>query len=122
MRLVDVEPFIGAWKKAGNGKKAKAKTLMNSGIYSEYNKGVALDGAADIILALAKQLEKAPSTAWTSVKDKQPEKDGIYLAVYDFWYWRNCIRTMQFKDGKWVDDEYPVKFWMPIPRIPKEDE
>ena len=52
---------------------------------------------------------------WTS-------ENGVYFVVYDFWYWRNCIRTMQFKDGKWVDDEYPVKFWMPIPRIPKEDE
>lgn len=39
-----------------------------------------------------------------------------------FEYPEFSIRTMQFKDGKWVDDEYPVKFWMPIPRIPKEDE
>lgn len=59
---------------------------------------------------------------WTSVKNAQPSENGVYFVVYDFWYWRNCIKTMQFKDGKWVDDEYPVKFWMPIPRIPKEDE
>lgn len=57
---------------------------MNSGIYSEYDKGVALDGASDLVLALAEQLENASSTTWTSVKDKQPEEDGIYLAVYDF--------------------------------------
>ena len=43
MRLVDVEPIIEGWKETGNSKKAKAKALMNSGIYSEYNKGVALD-------------------------------------------------------------------------------
>lgn len=73
MRLVDVEPFIEAWKKSGNGKKAEAKTLMNSGIYSEYDKGVALDAVADLVLALAKQLENYPSIAWTSVKDKLPE-------------------------------------------------
>lgn len=60
MRLIDVEPFIEAWKKSGNGNKAKAKTLMNSGIYSEYDKGVALDAVADLVLALAKQLEKLP--------------------------------------------------------------
>lgn len=59
---------------------------------------------------------------WTSVKNSQPSENGVYFVVYDFWYWQNCIRTMQFKDGKWGDDEYPVKFWMPIPRIPKEDE
>lgn len=35
MRLVDVEPIIEAWKKSGNSKKAEAKALMNSGIYSE---------------------------------------------------------------------------------------
>lgn len=122
MRLVDVDPFIGAWKKAGNCKKAKAKTLINSGIHSEYNKGVVLDGAADIILALAKQLEKAPSTAWTSVKDKQPEEDGIYLAVYDFWNWENLIATRKFVNGKWIDNENPVKFWMPIPKIPGDKE
>ena len=122
MRLVDVEPFIEAWKKSGNDKKDKAKTLMNSGIYSEYDKGVALDGAADLVLALAEQLENAPSTAWTNVKDKQPEEDGIYLAVYDFWNWDNCIGTMQFKDGKWLNNRHPVKFWMLIPEIPGDNE
>lgn len=59
MRLVDVEPIIEEWKETGNSKKAKAKALMNSGIYSEYNKGVALDAASDLVLALAEQLENA---------------------------------------------------------------
>lgn len=122
MRLVDVEPFIEAWKKSGNDKKYKAKTLMNSGIYSEYDKGVALDCAADLVLALAEQLENAPSTAWTSVKDKQPEEDGIYLAVYDFWNWENLIATRKFVNGKWVDNKNPVKFWMLIPKIPGDNE
>lgn len=122
MRLVDVEPFIKAWKQSGNGKKAEAKALMNSGIYSEYDKGVVLDGAADLVLALAEQLENAPSTAWTSVKDKQPEEDGIYLAVYDFWNFGNLIATREFANGKWVDNGNPVKFWMLIPEIPGDNE
>ncbi len=121
MRLVDVEPFIKAWKQSGNGKKAEAKALMNSGIYSEYDKGVVLDGAADLVLALAEQLENAPSTAWTSVKDKQPEEDGIYLAVYDFWNFGNLIATREFANGKWVDNGNPVKFWMLIPEIPGDN-
>lgn len=37
---------------------------------------------------------------WTSVKNAQPKENGVYLVVYDFWYWDNCIGTMQFKDGK----------------------
>ena len=121
MRLVDVEPFIKAWKQSGNGKKDEAKALMNSGIYSECEKGVAFDCAADIVLALAEQLENAPSTAWTSVKDKQPEEDGIYLAVYDFWNFGNLIATREFANGKWVDNGNPVKFWMLIPEIPGDN-
>lgn len=120
-RFVDVEPFIESWKEAGKSKKAKAKALMNSGIYSEYDKGVVLDGAADIVLALAKQLENAPSTAWTNVKDKQPEEDGIYLAVYDFWNWENVVATREFVNGKWLDNRNPVKFWMLIPKIPGDN-
>ena len=124
MRLVDVEPFIEAWKKSGNDKKDKAKTLMNSGIYSEYDKGVALDCAADLVLALAEQLENAPSTAWTSVKDKQPDEDGIYLTVYDFWCFENCVSAREFRNGRWGEEERrgAVKFWMQIPKIPKENE
>lgn len=122
MRLVDVEPIIEGWKKSGNSKKAEAKTLMNSGIYSEYDKGAAFDCAADLVLALAEQLENAPSTAWTSVKDKQPEEDGIYLAVYDFWNWENLIGKRKFVNGKWVDNGKPVKFWMLIPKIPGDNE
>ena len=122
MRLVDVEPIIEGWKKSGNSKKAEAKALMNSGIYSEYDKGVAFDCATDLVLALAEQLENAPSTAWTSVKDKQPEEDGIYLAVYDFWNWENLIATREFVNGKWIDNKKPVKFWMLIPKIPGGNE
>lgn len=122
MRLIDVEPFIKAWKQSGNGKKDEAKALMNSGIYSEYNKGVALDAVANLVLALAEQLENAPSTAWTSVKDKQPEEDGTYLAVYDFLSWKNLIGKRNFVNGKWINNKNPVKFWMLIPKIPRDNE
>ena len=100
MRLVDVEPIIEGWKETGNSKKAKAKALMNSGIYSEYNKGVALDAASDLVLAL----------------------DGIYLAVYDSLIWENLIGKRKFVNGKWIDNKNPVKFWMLIPKIPGDNE
>ena len=59
---------------------------------------------------------------WTSVKNAQPKENGVYLVVYDFWYWDNCVGTRKFKNGEWVDNDNPVKFWMPIPEIPKEGE
>lgn len=90
--------------------------------YEDKHKGVAFDCAADLVLALAEQLENAPSTAWTSVKDKQPEEDGIYLVVYDFWNWENLIATREFVNGKWVDNKNPVKFWMLVPKIPGDNE
>lgn len=121
MKLVDVEPIIEEWKEAGNSKKAKAKSLMNSGIYSECNKGIALDAASDLVLALSEQLENAPSTAWTNVKDKQPEEDGIYLAVYDFLIWKNLIGKRKFVNGEWVGNRNPVKFWMLILKIPGDN-
>lgn len=58
---------------------------------------------------------------WTSVKKAQPLEDGVYFVVYDFWHWDDCVGTRQFKNGKWLDNDRPTKFWMPIPRIPKED-
>ena len=58
---------------------------------------------------------------WTSVKDAQPSEDGVYFVVYDFWHRDNCIGTMQFKDGKWLNERHPVKFWMPIPEIPGDN-
>ena len=131
MRLVDVEPFIKAWKQSGNGKKDEAKALMNSGIYSEYNKGVALDAAADLVLALAKQLENYPSISWTSVKDKLPEY-GEYVLVFT----EGCsaighLGEDRFGKNKWKSDSIDewgdveiledVTHWMPLPDEPKDN-
>ena len=118
MKLIDAEPFINAWKESGNSKKEEAKVLMNSGIYSEYNKGVALNAAADLVLALAEQLENAPSTAWTSVNDKQPDEDGIYLVAYDA---DLIIGERAYRNGKWARDNElgKIRYWMLIPGFPE---
>lgn len=146
MRLVDVEPFIKAWKESGNGKKDEAKALMNSGIYSEYDKGVALDAVADLVLALAKQLENAPSAAWTSVKDKLPEMTEEVTEVdgdreYTLWYESKPVlvfdetvydETSRMQtavltdDGDWLTtfDEKRlenVTHWMPLPAEPEDN-
>nr|DAL93005.1 MAG TPA: Protein of unknown function (DUF551) [Caudoviricetes sp.] len=147
MRLVDVEPFIEAWKESGNGKKAEAKALMNSGIYSEYDKGVALDAVADLVLALAKQLENYPSIAWTNVKDKLPEMTEEVTEVdgdreCTLWYESKPVlvfdetvydETSRMQtavltdDGDWLTtfDEKRlenVTHWMPLPDEPEDNE
>lgn len=146
MRLVDVEPFIKAWKQSGNGKKDEAKALMNSGIYSEYDKGVAIDCAADLVLALAKQLENYPSIGWISVKDELPEMTEEVTEVdgdreCTLWYESKPVlvfdetvydETSRMQtavltdDGDWLTtfDEKRlenVTHWMPLPDEPKDN-
>lgn len=118
MKLIDAEPFIKAWKESGNSRKEKAKSLMESGNYPDYNEGVVFNGAADIVLALAEQLENAPSAAWTSVNDKQPDEDGIYLVAYDA---DLIIGERAYRNGKWARDNElgKIRYWMLIPGFPE---
>lgn len=58
---------------------------------------------------------------WTSVKDAQPTTDGVYFVAYDFWHWENLIAMREFKNGEWLDNNRPVKFWMPIPALPGDN-
>lgn len=37
------------------------------------------------------------SQRWISVKDSQPQKDGIYFAVYKFWRWNDCVSTRSLR-------------------------
>lgn len=59
---------------------------------------------------------------WTSVKNAQPTTDGVYFVAYDFWHWENLIATREFKNGEWLGNNRPVKFWMPIPALPEDNE
>ena len=61
---------------------------------------------------------------WISVKDRLPERNGIYLA-YDGEY----IGTVEYEkcrpDSEWTDDyegylDLIVTHWMPLPEPPKE--
>ena len=132
MRLVDVEPFIKGWKQSGNGKKAEAKALMNSGIYSEYDKGVALDCVAGLVLALAKQLENYPSIGWISVKDKLPEYREYVLVFTEGCIVIGCSKEDEYGEKEWESDYIDewgeaetlrnVTHWMPLPNKPGENE
>ena len=66
---------------------------------------------------------------WISVKDKQPQKTGLYLtwrrSVYKDGFYR--ISEYNAEEHGWYDyynhdfNDTTTRFWMPIPKAPKED-
>lgn len=62
--------------------------------------------------------------SWISVNDRLPELEGNYL-VTDGYSAPFISRMMKMADVKgWVNDARnpPIKYWMPLPEPPKEDE
>lgn len=61
---------------------------------------------------------------WTSVKNALPTADGTYFAVYKFLDLNDCVSTREFRGGKWIEEvgREEVRFWMPIPALPEDDE
>lgn len=61
---------------------------------------------------------------WTSVKNALPTSDGIYFVVYKFWSLDDCVSTREFRGGEWREEvgREEVRFWMPIPALPEDDE
>ena len=73
---------------------------------------------------LKQWLEEIKKYRWISVKDRLPERNGVYLA-YDGEY----ISTVEYEKGRhdseWTDDyegylDLLVTHWMPLPEPPKE--
>lgn len=63
---------------------------------------------------------------WISVKDRLPNKEGIYICVLDltpmvgFKY--RTIETVRYS-GRWLYDSKEINYvthWMPLPEPPKE--
>ena len=73
--------------------------------------------ADDVYDSIAERagIELYPSE-WKSVEDAI---DSVPTAIR--WHFQNCISTRKFKDGEWLDNRYPVKFWMPIPTLPEDN-
>lgn len=62
---------------------------------------------------------------WISVKDRLPEKDGVYLAFYDGYTVSSVWYERGREHSEWTDDyeEYcdlDVTHWMPLPEPPKK--
>ena len=80
----------------------------------------------------AKQLidEQPTVGGWVSVEDRVPESNEIVLALaYDKDGDAYMTTVVRYPCGDWdsVDDyfnqsDYEVRYWMPLPEPPKEDE
>ena len=80
---------------------------------------ISLPAAKDEISEII-ELLKSP---WISVKDRLSTKGGHYLCMDD----NHNIAVLAFVGDKWINTktftDVPlevVKFWMPIPELPKE--
>lgn len=79
------------------------------------------------LIAYVERLE-AKQPKWISVKERLPEKRGIYLAhivhhnCKNDSYWCVCVEYYNPEDG-WtsLSDLYEVTHWMPLPEPPKEE-
>lgn len=63
---------------------------------------------------------------WISVKDRLPEEDKWVFVCVDMQGVPQCVGLGYLIDGEWCDDEnddgFCVDYWMPIPKLPKEEE
>lgn len=86
-------------------------------------------------LAYIQQLE-AQIRKWISVKERLPEKSGVFLAGFvtedgdEFYHVANVAyshRHKRFNANDWENEEdvakmnYYPDYWMPMPEPPKED-
>lgn len=63
---------------------------------------------------------------WISVKDRLPEEDKWVFVCVDMQGVPMCVGLAYLIDGVWCDEEnddgFCVDYWMPIPKLPKEEE
>lgn len=86
----------------------------------------------DLFIQGFEQAEK--DLGWVSVKDRLPEEDGWYFTCVEQFKIPQCVGITYYykKTGLWYND-IPigkrtfmstieiVEYWMPIPKLPKED-
>lgn len=86
MRLVDITPIVNGWNDAVKEKLEEAKTLMASGNYPDYNKGVVKEQVANLVSGLVDDLMSAPVISPETlrpvahiIRGYVPEtKDGVF--------------------------------------------
>lgn len=82
MRLVDITPIVNGWNDAVKEKLEEAKTLMASGNYPDYNKGVVKEQVANLVSGLVDDLMSAPFIDPETLRP-MAHWDGQYDGYYD---------------------------------------
>lgn len=67
---------------------------------------------------------------WISVEDRLPEESGFYITCVEQSGVAQCVSVDNYFDVKrkeWIEDDEDnciaaVDYWMPMPKLPKEDE
>ena len=138
MKLVDVEPIVAGWKAAAEDVKRRSGICEKIETDDAVTYRVVIDEAANLIMRLAKDLEKAPSITmedivkkmWINVKDAlPPEHEEVLVACADgdkliaFWHQsygeQKEIYWMESRECIPLDD---VTHWMWIPEPPKGEQ
>ena len=85
-----------------------------------YNDDEDVGTCGSLLPLLADALELLKKTAWVSRKDRQPEKNGLYLILTyaDGSFWP---QVGMYTDGQWLFCAY-VHYWMEIPSNPEPPE
>lgn len=60
------------------------------------------------------------SDVWISVKDRLPEKDGLYLCLTMFDNKKLYYQINLWGLNHWFWACHDVRYWMPLPELPKE--
>ena len=59
---------------------------------------------------------------WISVKDRLPEKSGMYIIYNPKWHFENRVFASYFHSLPSMWTYSGVTHWMPLPERPKEEE
>ncbi len=106
----------------------RAKRENNNPQYNAYDHGVATGylKALNTFKDWTRRLEMGEDAGWIPVKDRLPDTAEYVFTCVEMNGTPQCVGFHYYKDGKWwegyeEDAVGAIEYWMPIPKLPKED-